>query len=31
MAEAGYPKGFQATMDFTTYGSTVLVDIASSS
>src|SRR5712664_112687 len=28
MAEAGYPKGFQATMDFTTYGSTVLVDIA---
>jgi peptide/nickel transport system substrate-binding protein len=27
MAEAGYPKGFQATMDFTTYGSTVLVDI----
>jgi len=28
MAEAGYPNGFQATMDFTTYGSTVLVDIA---
>jgi peptide/nickel transport system substrate-binding protein len=28
MAEAGYPKGFQATMDFTTYGSTVLVDIS---
>jgi peptide/nickel transport system substrate-binding protein len=28
MAEAGYAKGFQATMDFTTYGSTVLVDIS---
>jgi peptide/nickel transport system substrate-binding protein len=28
MAEAGYPKGFPATMDFTTYGSTVLVDIS---
>jgi peptide/nickel transport system substrate-binding protein len=28
MAEAGHPKGFQATMDFTTYGSTVLVDIS---
>ncbi len=27
MAEAGYPKGFHATMDVTTYGSTVLVDI----
>ncbi len=27
MAEAGHPNGFQATMDFTTYGSTVLVDI----
>ena len=26
LAEAGYPKGFSATMDFTTYGSTVLVD-----
>jgi peptide/nickel transport system substrate-binding protein len=26
MAEAGYSKGFQATMDFTTYGSTILVD-----
>ncbi len=25
-AEAGYPKGFSATMDFTTYGSTLLVD-----
>jgi len=28
MAEAGYPNGFPATVDFTTYGSTVLVDIA---
>ena len=28
LAEAGYPKGFSATMDFTTYGSTVLVDLA---
>src|SRR6266566_2089195 len=28
MAEAGHPNGFQATMDFTTYGSTVLVDIS---
>ena len=28
MAEAGYSKGFQATMDFTTYGSTVVVDSA---
>ena len=27
MAEAGYANGFQATMDFTTYGSTILVDI----
>ena len=26
LAEAGYPKGFPATMDFTTYGSTLLVD-----
>jgi peptide/nickel transport system substrate-binding protein len=26
MAEAGYAKGFPATMDFTTYGSPVLVD-----
>ena len=26
MAEAGHPNGFQATMDFTTYGSNVLVD-----
>jgi peptide/nickel transport system substrate-binding protein len=26
LAEAGFPNGFQATMDFTTYGSTVLVD-----
>ena len=26
LAEAGYPKGFPATMDFTTYGSTILVD-----
>jgi peptide/nickel transport system substrate-binding protein len=26
LAEAGYPSGFPATMDFTTYGSTVLVD-----
>jgi peptide/nickel transport system substrate-binding protein len=26
MAEAGHPNGFQATMDFTTYGSPVLVD-----
>ncbi|HEY7652516.1 MAG TPA: ABC transporter substrate-binding protein [Methylomirabilota bacterium] len=26
MAEAGHPNGFPATMDFTTYGSTVLVD-----
>ncbi len=28
MAEAGYPKGFPATVDFTTYGSTVLIDMA---
>ncbi|HYB41692.1 MAG TPA: ABC transporter substrate-binding protein, partial [Candidatus Methylomirabilis sp.] len=27
LAEAGYPKGFTATMDFTTYGSTLLVDV----
>jgi peptide/nickel transport system substrate-binding protein len=27
LAEAGYAKGFSATMDFTTYGSTLLVDI----
>jgi peptide/nickel transport system substrate-binding protein len=26
LAEAGHPNGFQTTMDFTTYGSTVLVD-----
>jgi peptide/nickel transport system substrate-binding protein len=26
MAEAGYPNGFQATMDFTTYGSQILID-----
>jgi len=26
MAEAGHPSGFAATMDFTTYGSNVLVD-----
>jgi peptide/nickel transport system substrate-binding protein len=26
LAEAGYPKGFSATMDFTTYGSTLAVD-----
>jgi peptide/nickel transport system substrate-binding protein len=26
MAEAGYPNGFQATLDFTSYGSTILVD-----
>jgi peptide/nickel transport system substrate-binding protein len=26
LAEAGYPKGFSTTMDFTTYGSTLLVD-----
>jgi peptide/nickel transport system substrate-binding protein len=28
LAEAGYPKGFPATIDFATYGSTVLVDSA---
>ena len=28
MAEAGYPKGFPTTVDFTTYGSTVLIDMA---
>ena len=26
LAESGYPRGFSATVDFTTYGSTVLVD-----
>jgi peptide/nickel transport system substrate-binding protein len=26
LAESGYPKGFSATVDFATYGSTVLVD-----
>jgi peptide/nickel transport system substrate-binding protein len=26
LSDAGHPKGFQATMDFTTYGSTTLVD-----
>ena len=26
LAEAGYPRGFSATLDFTTYGSTALVD-----
>jgi peptide/nickel transport system substrate-binding protein len=26
LAEAGYPRGFSAPMDFTTYGSTLLVD-----
>jgi peptide/nickel transport system substrate-binding protein len=26
MAEAGYPNGFQATMDFCTYGSQILID-----
>jgi ABC-type transport system substrate-binding protein len=26
LAESGYPRGFPATVDFTTYGSTVLVD-----
>ena len=26
LAEAGHPNGFPATIDFTTYGSTVLVD-----
>jgi len=28
LAEAGYPRGFQATMDFTTYGSQILIDSA---
>jgi peptide/nickel transport system substrate-binding protein len=28
LAEAGHPRGFQATMDFTTYGSQILVDSA---
>jgi peptide/nickel transport system substrate-binding protein len=28
LAEAGYPKGFPATIDFTTYGANVLVDMA---
>jgi peptide/nickel transport system substrate-binding protein len=28
LAEAGYPKGFPATIDFTTYGATILVDAA---
>jgi peptide/nickel transport system substrate-binding protein len=27
LAEAGYPNGFQATVDFTTYGSQILIDI----
>jgi peptide/nickel transport system substrate-binding protein len=27
LAEAGHPNGFQATMDFTTYGSQILIDI----
>jgi len=27
MAEAGYPNGFSATVDFTTYGSQVLTDM----
>ena len=31
LAEAGYPKGFPATICFTTYGSTILVDTCSSS
>ena len=26
LAEAGHPNGFQATMDFTTYGSQILID-----
>ena len=26
LAEAGYPRGFSATVDFATYGSTVLID-----
>jgi peptide/nickel transport system substrate-binding protein len=28
MAEAGHPNGFPATMEFTTYGSQVLIDMA---
>ncbi len=28
LAEAGHPNGFQATMDFTTYGSQILIDIS---
>jgi peptide/nickel transport system substrate-binding protein len=28
LAEAGHPRGFSATVDFATYGSTVLVDAA---
>ena len=28
LAESGYPRGFSATVDFATYGSTVLVDAA---
>jgi peptide/nickel transport system substrate-binding protein len=28
LADAGHAKGFSATMDFTTYGSTILVDTA---
>jgi len=28
LAEAGYPRGFAGTVDFATYGSTVLVDTA---
>jgi ABC-type transport system substrate-binding protein len=28
LAAAGYPNGFPATMCFTTYGSTVLVDLS---
>jgi peptide/nickel transport system substrate-binding protein len=27
MAEAGYPNGFAATMEFTTYGSQILIDM----
>ncbi len=27
LAESGYPRGFSATVDFTTYGSTLLVDV----
>ena len=28
MAEAGYPNGFSATMEFTTYGSQILIDMS---